>query len=163
MKKGFLLALFILGLSTLKSEEVMACSCFGDIPVRIKIESSEMVFIGKAEKIEDSVVEFDLSEVIKGPKTENLELQRDQGSCDYFFEKGKEYLVYTHRDETGELTTSLCSGNSLVSEAAKEIRIIKGEAKWYDIRPQAVFAFLFSVILVVCFIKLILNSRSKKK
>lgn len=69
------------------------------------------------------LVTLDPRLVWKGDAEEKLELTTADNSaaCGFGFEKKKEYLVFVHKDEHGDLHTSLCSGNELASRATDAI------------------------------------------
>jgi hypothetical protein len=61
--------------------------------------------------------------VWKGEPDDKLELftADDSAACGFGFQKKKEYLLFVHRDEKGELHTSLCSGNGTVAGSRNAI------------------------------------------
>jgi hypothetical protein len=74
---------------------------------------------------------------------------RGGGDCGYPFSKGREYLVYAHRNPvTGRLTTSICSRTTLMlarqdlpylrgpSRPTDALGSIRGTATLFDLRPD---------------------------
>lgn len=177
MKKILLILLVLAGITGFKAAEAMACSCIVNPSPLVRLEDSDTVFVGEVSEItpvperpwpdpypfRGESVNFSISDMIKGAdeKAKEIEIQNNGGSCVYPFKNGEKYLVYTYRGEKGELGTGLCSGNALADEAQKEIRILKGEARWYDTDPRTVFAVVFSGLLIFCGIKLIFNASKK--
>src|SRR5215472_15042818 len=49
------------------------------------------------------------------------------GDCGYRFVKGKSYLVYAWTDDSGTLSTSICSGTVPLDYAGTALRILRGE------------------------------------
>lgn len=108
----------------------LACSC-REGTTSDHFENADLVLTGKVlsirkQKKDDWVnhlVTLEPKLVWKGEAEEKLQLTTADNSaaCGYGFEKKKEYLVFVHKDEKGELHTSLCSGNELASRAKDSI------------------------------------------
>jgi hypothetical protein len=49
------------------------------------------------------------------------------GDCGYRFEPGKSYLVYAWHEDSGELSTNICSSTSLLDDAPTELRLLRGD------------------------------------
>src|SRR6202000_1556667 len=46
------------------------------------------------------------------------------GDCGFDFQKGNRYLVFAHKEDTGDLTTSICTGTSLLKDAGNSLRLL---------------------------------------
>lgn len=109
----FILAIVFLLIGTRTAE---ACYCF---PINLtftnQIEKSAMIFTGKVISIEKSEnhakVIFNVEEKLKGVTSTRIELNTSPlDRCDYYFEIGKSYLVYTSSDDnSGKFTAKQCS------------------------------------------------------
>lgn len=117
----FLLFLFLM------SSEVYCCDCSGKPSIKENWELAHQVFIGKVVKVDSSLYsEYGqkmYSYTIKISKIYKDEIINEQsfrtilgvsmGSCDYYFEKGKQYLIYTKKDYNA-LGCSICSRTNLL-------------------------------------------------
>jgi hypothetical protein len=50
------------------------------------------------------------------------------GDCGYNFVTGESYLVFAWKEESGKLSTSICSGTTLLEDAGAPLRFLRGEA-----------------------------------
>lgn len=119
-----------LALLTLPTQQALACSC-REGTIADQFENANLVLTAKVlatkkQKNDDwmnVLVTLEPKLVWKGDAEEKLQLTTADNSaaCGYGFEKKKEYLVFVHKDEKGELHSSLCSGNELASRAKESI------------------------------------------
>jgi hypothetical protein len=49
------------------------------------------------------------------------------GDCGYRFEPGKSYLVYARHEDSGDLSTGICSPTSLLQDAGTALRLLRGD------------------------------------
>ena len=47
------------------------------------------------------------------------------GDCGFVFKKNRSYLIYAHRLKRDTLTTSICDPTKLLSQAEKDLRLLK--------------------------------------
>lgn len=96
----------------------------------VVVNSTPMEIRAGAPSSNDPVVlEFDVKEVWKGAMEARVSLwtAREESSCGYPFEVGREYLVYTSRamrkpvDGLPGLTTGRCSRTALLEEAGEDL------------------------------------------
>lgn len=135
MKKIFLIAASLL---VLNSNPASACSCMPTTPQQ-SFKNSRAVFAGKVidvveqsetnpdtpEPLAGFKVIFEVSKIWKG-KVEKQQVVLTSGSsasCGYYFEKGKEYLVYTSGQES-VMETGLCSGTKALSDARADLAVL---------------------------------------
>jgi hypothetical protein len=50
------------------------------------------------------------------------------GDCGYNFVAGESYLVFASKEESGKLSTSICSGTNLLEDSGTALRFLRGEA-----------------------------------
>jgi hypothetical protein len=50
------------------------------------------------------------------------------GDCGYDFVTGESYLVFAWKEESGKLSTSICSGTKLLEDSGAALRVLRGEA-----------------------------------
>lgn len=114
-----------------------ACSCVPQGPVKEALAQADAVFAGKVTEIvkpkpnaqgiissADPVqVTFDVSTSWKGVTTKQVTIKTalDSASCGFAFEAGKEYLVYSNKDETNVLKTSICSRTQALTVASEDL------------------------------------------
>ena len=135
--------LTVLGVVFLLPDCASACSCAipGSQEERAEraLAESSAAFSGEAVEVEEgpptkmmgigglpsSRVTLRASEVWKGPRRETLEVStpRDEASCGFPFEEGKEYLVYAYTGKQG-LEVDLCSETVPLSEAGVDLEVL---------------------------------------
>jgi hypothetical protein len=49
------------------------------------------------------------------------------GDCGFEFNKGESYLVFASKEDSGHLSTGICSGTRLLRDADTELRLLRGE------------------------------------
>jgi hypothetical protein len=75
------------------------------------------------------LVSFDVSRSYSGQQEKKVELRTGMGGgdCGYPFEVGKQYLVYAGKDESGQLSTGICSGTGLLEDRQADIASLRGD------------------------------------
>ena len=100
--------------------EIYACRC--KIPSTTwAYKRAEMVLIVKVTKVEKldedaQAVEVTASEAWKQNAPTTLKILAGGKVCGYFFEEGKDYIVYLKRNGSGEWTTANCVGNKVIDD-----------------------------------------------
>jgi hypothetical protein len=126
MKRMIPFVLFIcmtVSVCILSPNKVFACSC-GEPSVQERFELSSIVFTGTlVSKDKEGGNIFSVDEVWKGNLADGYVYSGFFGMCGTEFEKGNKYLVYTENLK-GKESTSLCSGNKLITEASKDIQAL---------------------------------------
>src|SRR5260370_30567414 len=49
------------------------------------------------------------------------------GECGFDFETSKKYLVFAYQDDSGELSTGICSSTALLEESQSNLAYLRGE------------------------------------
>jgi hypothetical protein len=142
MKKVYFYALSILVIAILANSEAFACSCHYDPTkstttlIRDAKKQSAAIFTGKVLEIIESdeffntQVKIKVVSVWKGSLSEEITIftGRDDGTCRYYFEIGKTYLVYGRKggmsNSSENLETDMCSRTQLYSSAKNDLRIL---------------------------------------
>ncbi|WJS95942.1 hypothetical protein NYQ10_05670 [Flavobacterium johnsoniae] len=124
--------LFILFL-ILISSKAYCCDCSEKPSIAKNWEEANQVFIGKVIKV-DSLLYSEYGQkmysyTIRISKTYKDEIFKENyfrtilgvsmGSCDYYFEQGKEYLIYAKRDYNA-LGCSICSRTDFLQNVGKK-------------------------------------------
>jgi hypothetical protein len=129
-----------------------ACSCAGPEGPSAAYRSAKAVFLGTAvesaprtRKMEVSPISgknagqremievegysftFEIVEAFKGIKGKSVKIATDPGGgmCGYYFEVGKEYLVYAYGASEDSLGTSICSRTRSVSDAQDDLALLR--------------------------------------
>lgn len=136
MKKILMIAasLFIIS-----AESAQACSCMRATPEQ-HFESANAVFSGRVINVitprrntqrpqfsfPQKRVMFEVSDVWKGQERRRLMVMTSDSSasCGFNFTEGESYLVYASRSDN-RLTTSLCSGTKLLSQAQEDLSMLE--------------------------------------
>lgn len=73
-------------------------------------------------------VSFDVSRSYRGAQQKNIRVRTGLGGgdCGFHFEVGKQYLVYAFADESGQLSTGICSGTALLEESQANLSHLRG-------------------------------------
>ena len=132
-----LLAFIILTLSiSMSIPRAYACSCVSPLPAVLSYFNYDAVFSGRVVDIvppesrgnivssgDPVSVNFEVYKSYKGVDSKNVTVTTALSgvSCGYEFEKDKEYLVYAHKNNNGNLSVSLCSNTSLLSESQSDV------------------------------------------
>lgn len=108
-----------------------ACKCTGPIPVCQSTWEHAAVFVARVEQFtrtpERDVIVFDVLEAFRGVQPGRLEMTVRFGTCSQPFEPGREYVIYAS-GRADQLTTSICSGNRLVEDAAEDLAYLRSLA-----------------------------------
>ncbi|WP_127583379.1 hypothetical protein [Paenibacillus koleovorans] len=150
-----LIICIIVSLSVQRPNTAYACSC-GNLGIEERFELSSVVFTGTLiSKDKDGGNIFSADKVWKGNLTDGYVYSGFYGMCGTEFEVGKNYLVYTENLK-GKESTSLCSGNKLITEASKDIHALNQltEPAWKN-KSLLIITFVFSIaILIIWRVKL---------
>lgn len=140
MKKA-IYTIFAVTVFLFAAETSHACSCmFSQEPLKKQVETaykdSAAIFTGKVLSVQPSpgeatyvTVKFAVAKTWKGSKGTEISVttEKDSAMCGYYFEVGKEYVVYANAAKMA-LTTSNCSRTALSMKNA-DIRYLKALAK----------------------------------
>lgn len=144
----------------------LACSCHRVLGTVTEFNKEQAVFLGKVkslvpdereievtpiggkkagkpekQKIHGYSVTFEVKESFKGPsEIKNLHTDEGGGLCGYYFEVGKEYLVYAYEFK-GMLNTSICTRTRLASDAEDDLDILRSLKKG-EVQPR-IFGFVY--------------------
>jgi len=139
-------ALIIVGTSYF-GLEAQACTCAAERSPYSTFQESRAVFIGKAISSRDvpitetfgdktytvyeRVFRFSISELLKGTKAENVEINvgRIDSSCYQGFTIGTSYLVYAFGEPGKDLRAYACSRTTSLFNAADELHYIRNLLK----------------------------------
>ncbi len=74
-------------------------------------------------------VSFDISRSYRGPRQQNIRIRTGLGGgdCGFRFEVGERYLVYAYADESGQLSTNICTGTARLEESQADLSYMRGE------------------------------------
>jgi hypothetical protein len=130
-----LFAVLLAGLN-LGAQSAYACSCVGG-DAKEKLERSSVVFAGKVTEIGSRTISgevgrllpytFEVDRAWKGVTTKSISIlgyDGESASCGISFQMNEAYLIYSSQDEEGKLTTSLCNGNVLLSDADEDLKLL---------------------------------------
>ncbi|MEK7583153.1 MAG: hypothetical protein AAB483_01990 [Patescibacteria group bacterium] len=118
--------------ATFKIPTAYACSCMQPRPAIFSYFGYDDIFSGRVTEVTwskpitssmDPVkVSFEVYKSYKGVHDKKITITTasSEVSCGYEFQKGGEYMVYAYTDN-GDLSVSLCSNTSLLSEGQKDI------------------------------------------
>ncbi|MEQ8756561.1 MAG: protease complex subunit PrcB family protein [Coleofasciculus sp. G1-WW12-02] len=138
MKKILMLAasLFIIS-----AESAQACRCLPSTPDQ-HFESANAVFSGRVVNVvtprqnstrpefssQQKRVMFEVAEVWKGEERRRLMVMTPESSasCGFNFVEGEYYLVYASISDKN-LTTSLCSGTKLLTQAQEDLKMLEDQ------------------------------------
>jgi hypothetical protein len=132
-----------------------ACKCAQpspnlDTPLAVaewRISQSPVIFEGRAEKIEfqgwpikpqpgrtvqvksNIRVTFSGARIYRGDARNEFAVETGLGlgDCGYHFEQGQSYLVYAWIEDSGSLSTGICSGTTPLDYAGAALRLLRGE------------------------------------
>jgi len=107
-----------------------ACICQPAKPLCQHYWETPVVFTGlvvyATDESDKYVVRFSIDEAFRGVEGTEITLRYGGASCSYFFEIGERYLVFADRDpQSGDLSTSICSGTSPISAAGDALAYIR--------------------------------------
>ncbi|HEV2663887.1 MAG TPA: hypothetical protein VG324_03205, partial [Blastocatellia bacterium] len=133
-------------------ETGLACSCAGSEGPSAAYRSAKAVFLGSAVErtpqtrkigvypvsgknagkreeieVEGYSVTFEIEETFKGLKGKSVKIATDAGggSCGYYFEVGKEYLVYAYGASEDSLRTNICTRTRSASKAQDDLGLLR--------------------------------------
>jgi hypothetical protein len=74
-------------------------------------------------------VTFEVSRSYKGVKGTMVTVTTGVGGgdCGFDFEIGRQYLVYAYLDDSGQLSTGICSGTGLLEDSQPDLSFLRGE------------------------------------
>ena len=75
------------------------------------------------------LVTFDVMHSYRGVEGQRVDVETGLGGgdCGFSFEVGREYLVFADRDESGRLSTGICSDTAPVEKSAANLAYLRGE------------------------------------
>ncbi|MFE1625191.1 hypothetical protein ACFLFF_00430 [Brevibacillus reuszeri] len=116
---------------------VYACSCAAPAPVKEALAQADAVFAGKVTEIvkprpnvlgvissADPVdVTFDVSQIWKGIETKRVTIVTalSSASCGFAFDMGKEYIVYSYKNQDNFLETNICTRTQELTAASEDL------------------------------------------
>ncbi len=108
---------------------IYACTC-AHRALAYELFQSDVIFAGLVYSVDwnlSTPITFAVSHVWKGPDTATLSLTTSpsEPSCGFKFQQGEKYLVFANYWK-GQLSTGLCSGTKLLSQA-------QGDIYWLDL------------------------------
>lgn len=117
--------------------DAFACSCAMPVDPQTALAGSDAVFSGRvvsihpvdADGYRQLLVKFDIDKSWKGETEDQVFIMTADNSaaCGYYFQKGKDYLVYSSLYE-GVLHTHICTRTNLLENATEDLRELgKGE------------------------------------
>jgi hypothetical protein len=113
-------------------QDAIACSCLEAPSVESAVDGAHAVFEARVADSrsggppgKELHVVLDVTRSHKGAGAGRVEVvtASDTAACGYPFQRGKDYLVYAHRDGN-ELAVSLCSRTRLLAEATEDLRVL---------------------------------------
>jgi hypothetical protein len=83
-------------------------------------------------------VTFNVSRSYKGVRANRVVLTTGLGGgdCGFDFQMGQQYLVYSYKDDSGQLSTGICSGTGLVQQSQSDLSFLRGEPSDSDTVKQ---------------------------
>ena len=135
-----LLASLALFASVLWPTSADACSCAGSTLPCEAAGQADAIFVGHVVAIASatgsptSQVELAVVEQFRGLRSPQITLSMGGSNCDYPFTMGESYIVYAHRSQDGQLSTSICTRTRPVAEANEDLAYARSLA---TIRPGA--------------------------
>jgi hypothetical protein len=149
-----------------------ACSCHRVLGTVTEFNKEQAVFLGKVKtilpdereievtpiggknagnpekkKVHGYSVTFEVKDSFKGAsEIKNLHTDEGGGLCGYYFEVGKEYLVYAYEFK-GMLNTSICTRTRSASGAEDDLAILRALKKG-EVQPR-IFGFVYRMDKVV--------------
>ncbi len=76
------------------------------------------------------LVSFSVSRSYRGAHQQKVQIATGLGGgdCGFPFEKGKQYLVHAYKNDSGRLSTGICTATALVQESQANLAYLRGEA-----------------------------------
>lgn len=113
------------------------CSCVGPQDVATAVQLAGAVFVGRVVSVRDTRVgdgsahgpwpmrrvTLRVKRAWKGAETQDVVVLtgRGGGDCGFPFERGKTYLVYAHRMDSGGLGAGICGRTASLQRAAEDL------------------------------------------
>lgn len=74
-------------------------------------------------------VSFEVLRPYRGAEDKRVKVRTGLGGgdCGFDFETSKKYLVFAHQDDSGELSTGICSSTALLEESQSNLAYLRGE------------------------------------
>ncbi len=74
-------------------------------------------------------VSFDVLRSYRGAEDKRVKVRTGLGGgdCGFDFETSKKYLVFAYQDDSGELSTGICSSTALLEESQSNLAYLRGE------------------------------------
>jgi hypothetical protein len=74
-------------------------------------------------------VSFDVSRPYRGAVDKRVKVRTGLGGgdCGFDFETSKKYLVFAYQDDSGQLSTGICSSTALLEESRSNLAYLRGE------------------------------------
>lgn len=163
MKKilsALILICIIVSFNVIRPNTVFACSCSSP-SIEQKFEEASVIFTGTlVSKDKEGGNVFSVDKAWKGTLADGYVYSGFNGMCGIEFEVGNKYLIYTFNFK-GKETTSLCSGNKLITEASKDIQTLDRltEPEFKD-KYLLIIAFVFVIVILIIIWKI--KGRFKK-
>jgi hypothetical protein len=126
-----------------KPSIVYACSCAEPPSVETQVERSEAVFAGRVLEVAEQksargymtkAALFEVGQIWKGGAESQIVIHTGSGGgdCGYYFEAGKDYLVYAHSTEMygdkDQLVTIICDRTGEYTETHEDLAVL-GEGR----------------------------------
>jgi len=80
------------------------------------------------------LVTFSVSRWYRGTRQHKVQIETGLGGgdCGFPFQEGNQYLVYTYKDESGHLSTGICTGTARLDDSQSNLAYLRGR----DIVPE---------------------------
>src|SRR5260370_16239921 len=74
-------------------------------------------------------VSFEVLRSYRGAKDKRVKVRTGLGGgdCGFDFETSKKYLVFAYQDDSGQLSTNICSSTALLEESQSDLAYLPGE------------------------------------
>src|SRR5260370_16101826 len=74
-------------------------------------------------------VSFEVLRPYRGAEDKHVKVRTGLGGgdCGFDFETSKKYLVFAYQDDSGELSTGICSSTALLEESESNLAYLRGE------------------------------------
>jgi hypothetical protein len=130
----------------------LACTCNYSGTPQDEIERATMIFAGRVIALGDysyygapSSATFQVVEVWEGPVEETIKVV-PEGDCAYYFEVGRQYIVYATEDQTG-YTVSSCSRTNILEYSVEDLQAL-GTGTIPDAAPSNLRPAIISVCAI---------------
>lgn len=138
-----LICLIVSFMTILIPSNVYACYCAESLTVEAQLSHSEAVFSGHVLEVKDvrnlngsmtKSILFEINEIWKGGSESQIIIHTGSGGgdCGFYFEEGKEYLVYAQLSkmygDKEQLVTIMCDRTNSLSKAREDLAIL-GEGR----------------------------------